>query len=194
MSYYRHIDFHKIAEEEFIDFMVFKHHAFSRQLSDLIVRNISSARQSNPSLLPILDKLLILSAALQSELELLIRQEEDCLIPFISTMLELKSQVGQIHFLKQSISNSSVQKIQREQISISNLLNAIRKVTSSFEPPETADELFKLCYAELRELEANLLQYFQTENTFLFPKLQSLEAEIVSRSDYSGEDSNTSNE
>jgi regulator of cell morphogenesis and NO signaling len=179
MDNFEHINFNAIREADLLDFIEGRHHAFSKAMLNLMIRNFKSAYTSNPEIAPDIQDLISLLEQIDNKISRLITQEEESLFPFIRKLLEVKVQPNPIRFLNVKLLESSIRSIKEEHSHVEALMHSLKGLTKKFRPPSNSDELLKLCFIELKEFDEECTNNLKREKDILFPKLLALELEVL---------------
>jgi len=182
MSYYKHIDFSRVDDSDLIQFIENRQHVFTRTMLDLIVLNLRSALNQKGNQQDVLPQVVVLLEKLQKEVEWLFQIQESKLFPFLRKLLEVYRRKQPLRFLKINLTESSLKQVREEHANILSLLRNMRTLTNQFCPPANADEITKLCYAELSEFCDDLTQQLYREDRFLLPRIAAMEAFVMRNS------------
>ncbi len=182
MSHFRHINFQWIREEDLLDFIEQKHHAYSRNMLELIARNFQSVLKSYRNISEELNDTCNILLQLQEQVSKLIEMEECSLFPFIRKLLEVNNEPEPLRFLNVNLTGSTIRSIRDEHSRVIALLHSLRKLTNNYKAPDDASEIHKLVLAELEEFDQDFIQHLHREKEYLFPKIISLEKRVVQRS------------
>jgi regulator of cell morphogenesis and NO signaling len=179
MDHFEHINFNAIREADLLDFIEGRHHAFSKAMLNLMIRNFKSAYVSNPDIAAEIRDLISLLEQIDLKISRLISQEEESLFPFIRKLLDIKVQPNPIRFLNVKLLESSIRGIKEEHSHVEALMHSLKGLTKNFKAPLIADELLKLCFVELKEFIEECTNNLNREKDSLFPKLLALELEVL---------------
>jgi regulator of cell morphogenesis and NO signaling len=182
MSHFRHINFQWIREEDLLDFIEQKHHAYSRSMLELIIRNFQSALKSSTSISEEFEDTFNILLQLQEQVSKLIDMEEKSLFPFIRKLLEVNKEPEPLRFLNVNLTGSTIRAIRDDHSRVIALLHSLRKLTNNYKASDDAPEIHKLVFAELEEFDQDFIQHLHREKEYLFPKMISLEEKVVQRS------------
>lgn len=153
---------------------------------ELMLKNFRSALRSNVALKHEIQDLICLIEQLEIQLTELIVLEEQSLFPFIRKLVQVKQLHEPTRFLQVKLLESSIRKISEEYEHAIGLLNHIRELANNYEAPKNANELLRLCYAEMEEFESDFLQHLNRERSDLFPKILELERNVMKLSSQAG--------
>lgn len=179
MNHFEHINFNAIREADLLDFIEGRHHAFSKAMLNLMIRNFKSAYVSNPDIASEIRDLISLLEQIDLKISRIISQEEESLFPFIRKLLDVKVQPNPIRFLNVKLLESSIRSIKEEHSHVEALMHSLKGLTKNFKAPSIADELLKLCFVELKEFIEECTNNLNREKDSLFPKLLALELEVL---------------
>jgi regulator of cell morphogenesis and NO signaling len=179
MSNFEHINFASIGEADLLDFIESRHHAFSKSMLRLMIKNFRSALKTNEHSTVQIKDIISLLEQIEVKVSRLISQEEESLFPFIRKLIEVKDQSEPIRFLNVKLLESSFRRIQEEHTHVSALLHSLKRLSRNYHPHSAANELLKLCFAELKEFELNCSKNLMREKDILFPKMLQLESEVM---------------
>lgn len=182
MSSFKHIRFQKIEESDLLDFFESKHNAYAKSMLNLIQKNISSALKSNPTFETELRDIICLLVQLDSQINNLVKLQEENLYPFVRKLIEISEHEEPIRFLNTGLMRSSINSIRFEHSHITALLHSIEKISNHYTPPEQSNELLRLCFSELKEFESIIKLKLFSEDSFLFPRIIELESKVLQSS------------
>jgi regulator of cell morphogenesis and NO signaling len=183
MSHFRHINFHWISEVDLLDFIEQKQHAYCRSMLELMIRNFKSAIKSSNHISEELEDTYNILLQLQEQVTKLIEMEELSLFPFIRKLLEVNNEPEPLRFLNVNLTGSTIRSIRDDHARVIALLHSLRKLTNNYKTAKDSSEILKLAYAELKEFDQDFIQHLHREKEYLFPKMISLEEQVVKRSD-----------
>ncbi len=181
MGNYRHINFHKINDEDLLSFIEQRHHAYCKNMLELIIRNFRSAQQHRGQFSKEGNELLSALLELRDEVEALIQKEEETVFPYVRKMLQVKSRIEPYRFLDVNLTESSIRAIHEDHLRVVKVLTRIKKMTNHFKPNAEADEILRLVYAEMSEFDADFSQHLHRELEYLFPRMIQLEEDVRKR-------------
>ena len=179
MDHFEHINFNAIREADLLDFIEGRHHAFSKAMLNLMIRNFKSAYVSNPDIASEIRDLISLLEQIDLKISRIISQEAESLFPFIRKLLDVKVQPNPIRFLNVKLLESSIRSIKEEHSHVEALMHSLKGLTKNFKAPSISDELLKLCFVELKEFIEECTNNLNREKDSLFPKLLELELEVL---------------
>ncbi len=182
MSHFRHINFRCIREEDLLDFIEQKHHAYCRSMLELMIRNFNSAIKSSTHVSEELEDTYNILLQLQEQVTKLIDMEEISLFPFIRKLLEVNNEPEPLRFLNVNLTGSTIRSIRDDHARVIALLHSLRKLTNNYKTAKDSSEILKLVYAELEEFDQDFIQHLHREKEYLFPKMIHLEEMVVQSS------------
>jgi regulator of cell morphogenesis and NO signaling len=168
-------DFQTMSLSEMVNYIVEKHHVFTRQESErliaLLLKVCSAHAENHPELLQVQSAF----RALQADLEPHMFKEERVLFPYIveleaaqlANCLAARPPFGTIR--------NPLAVMMLEHDAVGDLLREIRKLSRDFAVPADACISYQTLYGALEEFEADLHQHIHLENNILFPRALALE-------------------
>lgn len=181
MGNYRHINFHKIDDEDLLNFIEQRHHAYCKNMLELIILHFRSALQSKGQFSHESNQLLAALLELRDQVDSLIRKEEETLFPYVRKMLQVRAQKDPYRFLDVNLTQSSIRTLQEDHVSVMQVIAQIKRITADFTPKADDEEILRLVFAELKEFDADFTQHLHRELEFLFPRMIQLEEEVRQR-------------
>lgn len=106
------------------------------------------------------------------------KREELLLFPFIKKMAMAKSNDREIASPHFGTVQNSVQKMMNEHDHEGERFRQINELTENYTLPQGASEVYKICFATLKEFEEDLHLHIHLENNILFPKAIELEQQL----------------
>jgi regulator of cell morphogenesis and NO signaling len=170
-------DWQKATLRELADYIVRKHHAFTREeiqrLEPLIAKVVSVHGQNHEEL----KQIQRLFQGLAQEMTMHMMKEEHMLFPYIKDLEEAVNR----HFRPSppmfgTIQNP-VQMMMAEHDSSGQVLHKMREITNGYSAPSDACVSYQTLYQALHAFETDLHQHIHLENNILFPRAVELEAE-----------------
>lgn len=165
---------------ELIDFIVKKHHAFTRneitRLSDLMEKVCHRHSGAHRELIALQQIFRKFSDDLISHL----KKEETVLFPFIKhlEMSEAKNLSGGPHPPFGTVKNP-VRMMMVEHDHTGDFLRKMREITKEYALPENICSSFQALYVGLKDFEKDLHHHIHLENNVLFPKAVRLEQKVI---------------
>ena len=155
--------------EELSDHIVKRHHTFVRQETARLLELLAKVGAKHKTNHPELDRLEELFRALASELKLHMMKEEQVLFPMIR-QLEQASRDEAADIAGFAGIMFPMERMISEHEDAGGILDEIRSLTGSFEPPADACPSFRALYQELEEFERDLYRHIHLEDNILFPR------------------------
>lgn len=169
-------DFTKMSLASLADYIVRKHHTFTRDENERItalLEKVCSVHGANHAELFDIQKIFV---ALRLELENHLLKEERMLFPYISLM-ESSLNFGQtIPPAPFGSTKNPVKVMVAEHDAAGEHLREIRRFSNHFAVPEDACITYQTLYGALENLEKDLHRHIHLENNILFPKAIEMEA------------------
>ena len=176
MQSYNQINFNEINPNELIDYIVSKHHGFTKNMLSLAINHCESVELQNEREITTLNQQL--KELQKMTLEHFIAEEE-ILYPYVKKLLEWQKLGNKNLIPTVNLLENPINRFIEEHASILNLLNEIRKTTNNYTVSLNAKPALKLLHAELFELEQDLQKQIYIENNILFSKLLSLQNTLL---------------
>jgi regulator of cell morphogenesis and NO signaling len=170
-------DWQRAALGDLADYIVRKHHAFTREeiqrLEPLISKVVSVHGQNHEEL----QQIQRLFQDLAQEMTMHMMKEEHMLFPYIKDLEEAVNR----HFRPSPPTFGTVQNPVRmmmaEHDSSGQVLHKMREITNGYAAPSDACVSYQTLYRALHAFETDLHQHIHLENNILFPRAVELEAE-----------------
>jgi regulator of cell morphogenesis and NO signaling len=170
-------DWQRAALGDLADYIVRKHHAFTREeiqrLEPLISKVVSVHGQNHEEL----QQIQRLFQDLAQEMTMHMMKEEHMLFPYIKDLEEAMNR----HFRPSPPTFGTVQNPVRmmmaEHDSSGQVLHKMREITNGYAAPSDACVSYQTLYRALHAFETDLHQHIHLENNILFPRAVELEAE-----------------
>ena len=165
------------------DYIVQKHHVFTRQQLDLIDNLMGKVEQSHGATHPEVFKLGKTLAILGSEMRHHTECEETNLFPYIAAM-GTDNRPDLPAPAKGSL-QMPITHMMTDHAQTGEELEEVRALTNNYTPPSDACTTWRALYRAIEDLEADLHQHIHLENNILFPralKQQELETQKLSGS------------
>ncbi|MCC7430714.1 iron-sulfur cluster repair di-iron protein [bacterium] len=158
------------------DYIQNTHHVYVLEAFDLLdqisVKVAHVHGQNHPELIRIAE----IYKSVEQELLHHLPDEENILFPRVKELVNSAKQT------KPSESGSVlalIGKMQQEHSLVGDKMKEIRKLSKDFQPPHDACTSYKLLFAKLEEFETDLFEHIHLENNILFPKVVTLEKELL---------------
>ena len=141
------------------------HHAYARAAMDRLAPLARKVQRAHGEKHPELARVVELFDSIVSELAPHLRAEEGALFPAILLMAQ-PACTGQ----RRAALRASVLVMQHDHDQLGRTLALLRATTGDYRPPEDACTSFRVLYAELEALEADLHEHIHLENNVLLPQ------------------------
>lgn len=169
------IDFQSMSLTELANYIVEKHHVFTKQetarLVALLEKVCSAHAENHPELLQVQSAF----RALQADLEPHMFKEEHVLFPYIMQLEAARSDNRSAPRPPFVTMRNPLAVMTMEHDAAGDLLREIRKLSKDFAVPADACISYQTLYGALEEFEADLHQHIHLENNILFPRALALE-------------------
>jgi regulator of cell morphogenesis and NO signaling len=160
---------------ELADYIVAKHHAFTREeikrLMPLIAKVVGVHGKNHPELLRVQELL----GGLAQELTAHMMKEEQILFPYIAEMEAAVNSKRPLPPAMFGTVQNPVRMMVMEHDSAGQALHEMRQITNGFAPPADACVSYQTLYKAIAGFEADLHQHIHLENNILFPRVVKLE-------------------
>jgi regulator of cell morphogenesis and NO signaling len=175
------IDFQTTHLADLIEHILAVHHGYVKQevprLQQFLAKVVAVHCASHPELAAVQRTF----AALCSELLSHMMKEEMVLFPYIKKLEEAATQGTRAPQAPFGPISNPVHMMELEHESAGKALEAIRTLTGSYTPPESACFSYKTLYSALKGFETDLHQHVHLENNILFPRAIELESHVAGR-------------
>ncbi|MCE9540128.1 MAG: hemerythrin domain-containing protein [Bacteroidetes bacterium] len=166
------VNYNLLSLDELVGYVSETYHGYLKKLINSLESNIGAMLKLDANqqsgLASIRNSVLDLKIVLEQH----VSREEATLFPFISNLTKNNKYVN----LQPEISSVNlINKIKKEHIKISEILNKIRKLSHNYAPPTNSTSALKLCYAQLFNLEQDIHKHVFLEENILFPKVLDFE-------------------
>ena len=161
------VHWQKVTLKDLTQYIVEKHHAFTRQQLDLIRELAGKVERRHGDRHPEIFQVSEACAAITTELTHHFFCEENILFPYIAQL-----EAGQQPVLP-PVFGSVEQPITRMMMDhdhTGNELSLVREITNNYQPPADACTTYRALYRALEDLELDLHQHIHLENNILFPR------------------------
>jgi regulator of cell morphogenesis and NO signaling len=162
-----------------IAYIVGHHHAYVRRVLPAIVTHVRKVAASHGARYPYMADAAALFEQVAELMTAHLDKEEEVLFPYIE-QLQIAVRLGEpVPPALSGWVEKSVGMIEEEHEEAGEAMRRIRQLTRGFTPPPGACTTFVVCLRELEEFERDLHVHVHLENNVLFPKVQTLTAEIL---------------
>jgi len=176
MQSYNQINFNDIAPDELINYIVNKHHGFTKNMLKLTLQHSKTLSQQGEQEAAHIFKVLDL---LNTSVLKLFKDEEEVLYPYVKKLLEWKRTGNSAMVPLINIIGNPINSFIEVHEYLMQLLNEIRVISNNYTVLAKNRNQLKLLHAELFELEQDLQKQIYLENNVLFTKLIELQQEMI---------------
>lgn len=176
MQSYNQINFNDVAPDELINYIVNKHHGFTKNMLSLTLQHSKTLSKQGEEQATHLYKVVDL---LNTIVEQHFKDEEDILYPYAKKLLEWKRSGNSAMVPSINIIGNPIKRFIDEHSYLIELLNEIRSIANNYTVVTHDKNQLKLLHAELFELEQDLQKQIFLENNILFTKLIDLQKEMI---------------
>jgi regulator of cell morphogenesis and NO signaling len=163
------------------DYIVHVHHQYLKNQLPVIRENLhkfSEEHRKKYTYLPHLEKIF---SGLFNEMLPHIEQEEEIIFPYIRQINHaFHSKESYASLLVKTMRKPIEQLMSHEHEMVTGSLHEMRKLTSEYNPPESACTSHRVTFSRLRELDNDLTQHVHLENNILFPRVIEMEKILLS--------------
>jgi regulator of cell morphogenesis and NO signaling len=174
-------DFSAMALADLADYIVERHHGYLLTNLPSIARKakrVVAVHGANHGFLGQVERVF---QGLSDEMTQHMMKEEMVLFPLIGRMEQAERQGQAAPAAPGGSVRNPIRMMEHEHDDAGRDLEAIRELTSNFEPPAEACNTFRALYAHLEDLERDLHTHIHLENNILFPRAAELEQRLTAR-------------
>lgn len=176
MQSYNQINFNDVAPDELINYIVNKHHGFTKNMIALTLQHSKQlSKEGDKQAEQIFDVLDLLNRTVVQHF----KDEEEILYPYVKKLLEWKRNGNNDKVPLVNIMGNPINRFINEHQDLINILNKIRTIADNYTIVSNTKNQLKLLHAELFELEQDLQKQIYIENNILFTKLIDLQREMI---------------
>jgi regulator of cell morphogenesis and NO signaling len=176
MQSYNQINFNDVAPDELINYIVNKHHGFTKNMLSLTLQHSKTlSKQGEEEASHIFKVVDLLNVTVEQHF----KDEEEILYPYAKKLLEWKRTGNNAMVPSINIIGNPINRFIEEHVYLIDLLNEIRTITHNYTVVTNDKNQLKLLHAELFELEQDLQKQIYLENNILFTKLIDLQKEMI---------------
>jgi len=176
MQSYNQINFYDVAPDELINYIVNKHHGFTKNMLALTLQHSQQlTREGITQAEQIFDAVNQLNGRVIQHF----KDEEEILYPYAKKLLEWKRRGDNASVPIINIMGNPINRFIKEHLGLLASLQVIRDITDNFTIVSNSNNQLKLLHAELFELEQDLQKQIYLENNILFTKLIELQNELI---------------
>jgi regulator of cell morphogenesis and NO signaling len=161
------------------DYVVANHHAYLRTVLPVLrgyTKKIASVHgERHPELLQIAEQF----RRVADELEGHMMKEEQILFPYIKELSKAERTGRMLSESPFGTIANPIAVMEQEHEGAGEGLERIRALSGGYTPPADGCTTYRVCFAELRDFEADLHQHVHLENNILFPKAIELESRLA---------------
>jgi regulator of cell morphogenesis and NO signaling len=172
-------DWQSASLAELADYIVAKHHAFTREeikrLVPLLAKVVGVHGKNHPELLRVQE----LFGDLAQEMAAHMMKEEQILFPYIAEMEAAVNSKRPLPPAMFGTVQNPVRMMMTEHDSAGKALHEMREITNGFAPPADACVSYQTLYKAIAGFEADLHQHIHLENNILFPRAVKFEDAAV---------------
>ncbi|HAD15133.1 MAG TPA: iron-sulfur cluster repair di-iron protein [Saprospirales bacterium] len=170
-----HQNFTDLPLDMLVDHIVTRHHQYVEAslpvLDELTAKVARVHGERHPELMDIARQYL----AVAQELRMHMHKEERVLFPYIRQMEQSRRTNSPRPVPVFGSVANPIHMMEAEHESAGEAMEAIRKLSNQYTPPQDACTSYRVLFAKLQEFEQDLHQHVHLENNILFPKAKSLE-------------------
>lgn len=159
-----------------VDYIINTHHRYLRAELPLLHEFTAKIARVHGERHPELREVFVVFGALQADLEEHLEKEERVLFPYIVRLAETGAGNREVSLPPFRTAKNPIGAMEHEHELVGELLRRLRVLTTDFQVPADACNTYRVTFAKLRELEADLHEHIFLENNVLFPKALELEA------------------
>jgi regulator of cell morphogenesis and NO signaling len=176
MQSYNQINFNDVSPDELINYIVNKHHGFTKNMLSLTLQHSKTLAKEEEEEASHIYKVVNL---LNTTIEQHFKDEEEILYPYAKKLLEWKRTGNGNMIPSINIMGNPIKRFIEEHIYLIELLNEIRSIANNYTVVANNRNHMKLLHAELFELEQDIQKQIFLENNILFTKLIDLQNEMI---------------
>jgi regulator of cell morphogenesis and NO signaling len=173
-------DFASWSIDFLVDYIIHVHHAYLRNDFPDIIESLRRFVDGHSSKYPELPGLMKAVVDLRDHLFVLLEQEEKVIFPYIRQIAHAHNNNEPyaalfVRTLRKPIENL----VSHEEGEILRYLNLIKLLTNQYTPPANACISHRVSFAQLEELDNDLIQHIHLESNILFPKAIAMEKDML---------------
>ncbi len=184
----REQDWSKGSISELVDFLVTKHHTYTREQLALLEKLSEKVARVHGQNHPELLKLRQVFTQIADELEPHMQKEEQVAFPYLLALERTArgEKTGELFFPFEVFQNQPQRVLMADHEVVGEQLREARRLTGDFTPPKDACVTFQAFYQAFTELEADLHRHIHLENNVLFPMAEKCELEAANQQPVAG--------
>lgn len=172
------IDFQKMELDKLLDYIVERHHKYIYDVGPHTLQFIKKVASVHGVNHPETKEVAVIFMNLMSELHHHMMKEEQILFPYIRSLVTMLNGEVDTQNFREFVENP-VRMMLLEHDQAGDMLKKINELTSKYTLPEGACNTFKASYANLKEMEDDIMLHIHLENNVLFPRAIALEKQIT---------------
>jgi regulator of cell morphogenesis and NO signaling len=176
MQSYNQINFNDVAPDELINYIVNKHHGFTKNMLALTLQHSKQLSKEGDMQAEQIYEVVDL---LHDNVVQHFKDEEEILYPYAKKLLEWKLSGNNAMVPLVNIIGNPINRFIKEHDKLMDTLKVIRNITDNYTILSNTKNQLKLLHAELFELEQDLQKQIYLENNILFTKLIDLQKEMI---------------
>ena len=162
-------EFDKLPLGMLCDYIVNTHHAYIKKELPLLFNYLEKVKTKHNDRHPELHKIFESFVALKEEMEFHMQKEELIMFPRIKELEKIHASKGNIE-INISAVLFPINMLEQDHEHAGRLMDEIRMLTNSFNPPPDACTTYKVSFSTLKAFAADLHQHVHLENNVLFPR------------------------
>ncbi len=171
-------DFNSWKPDFLIDYIVNNHHGYVNRSLPVIKEHADKVASKHNENHPEVETIARLFSEIKNELETHMQKEERMLFPYIKHLIEIESFRREASYPPFGTIQNPIRMMEAEHDAAGNIMAEIKKLSSSYTPPDDACTTYRVLYGELKEFEDDLHVHIHLENNILFPKAIELEKKL----------------
>jgi regulator of cell morphogenesis and NO signaling len=176
MQSYNQINFNDVAPDELINYIVNKHHGFTKNMIALTLQHSQQLSIEGDSQA---EQIFETIDHLHKIIVKHFKDEEEILYPYAKKLLEWKRSGNNAMVPLINIIGNPINRFIKEHDNLMDTLKTIREITDNYTILSNSKNQLKLLHAELFELEQDLQKQIYLENNVLFTKLIDLQNDMI---------------
>jgi regulator of cell morphogenesis and NO signaling len=176
MQSYNQINFNDVAPDELINYIVNKHHGFTKNMISLTLQHSEQLSKEGDAQA---EQIYGVVDNLHHTVVQHFKDEEEILYPYVKKLLEWKRSGNNAMVPLINILGNPINRFIKEHDDLMDTLKVIRAITDNYTVLSNTKNQLKLLHAELFELEQDLQKQIYLENNILFTKLMDLQKEMI---------------
>jgi regulator of cell morphogenesis and NO signaling len=163
-----------------VDYITNVHHHYLKEMLPPLSSMLEDFAAEHAQKYPYFHTVLLHFKQLENEILPHIRQEEEVIFPYLRQVTHAyESKESFAGLLVRTLRKPIASLIQQEDQILNETVFKFRQLTNNYIPPEKACASHIVVLAKLKELDNDLTQHVYLENKILFPRVISMEAELL---------------